>query len=83
MGTLTLSEYQPQANGKCEKINFDPTLVSDGVAISDDPILKFRSPAYAISYGKRLSDPAEMPADQKVKSKSKNKEEKKPQQKNI
>ena len=59
VGTLTLSKYERQVDGPCNKINYDPNVVSDGVKASDDPVLKFRSPAYAISFAKRLSDPAE------------------------
>ena len=54
-GTLTLSSASPQAGGDCEKINFDPLVMADGIAPSHDPILLFRSPAYAVSFGKRLS----------------------------
>ena len=59
MGTLKLSKYEPQADGSCNKINFDPNQVSDGVAASDDLILRFRSPTYGVSYGKRSSDPVD------------------------
>ena len=57
LGTLELTKYSAQADGPCNTINFDPNRLSDGVKVSADPILKFRSPAYAISFGKRLSDP--------------------------
>jgi catalase len=36
-------------------VNFDPLVMSDGVQPTNDPVLLFRSPAYAISFGKRLS----------------------------
>ena len=62
MGTLKLASAVDQAGGPCDKVNYDPTRVTDGVEISDDPVLKFRSPAYAISYGKRLSDPVDTKA---------------------
>ncbi|MBT1062345.1 catalase family peroxidase [Bowmanella sp. Y26] len=39
----------------CTAINFDPNQLSRGFTPSDDPVLKMRSPAYAISFGKRLS----------------------------
>jgi catalase len=55
MGTLTLTEAMPQAGAACAPINFDPLVMADGIAATDDPILQFRSPAYAISFGKRLS----------------------------
>jgi catalase len=45
----------PQAGAACEKINFDPLVMSDGIAPTNDPVLLFRSPAYAISFGKRIS----------------------------
>lgn len=59
LGTLTLSKYAPQATGPCDKINFDPTRLSDGVLASNDPVLKFRSPVYGVSFGKRMSDPTD------------------------
>lgn len=54
-GTLTIVSAQPQKGAACEKVNFDPLVMSDGVQPTNDPVLLFRSPAYAISFGKRLS----------------------------
>jgi catalase len=54
-GTLSISQAMPQAGAACEKINFDPLVIADGIAPTQDPILLFRSPAYAISFAKRLS----------------------------
>lgn len=54
-GTLTISHAEPQAGAECEKINFDPLVMADGIAPTSDPILLFRSPAYALSFAKRLS----------------------------
>jgi catalase len=54
-GTLTITKAQPQAGAECEKINFDPLVMADGIAPTNDPVLLFRSPAYAISFAKRLS----------------------------
>ena len=56
IGTLELKSVSAQAGGDCENINFDPMVMSDGVAASDDPVLRFRSAAYAVSFGRRLSD---------------------------
>jgi catalase len=53
-GTLTITEAMPQAGAPCEKINYDPLVMSDGIAATDDPVLLFRSPSYAVSYVKRL-----------------------------
>ena len=55
VGTLTISSATPQEGAECEKINFDPLVISDGIEPTNDPVLLFRSPAYAISFGKRLS----------------------------
>ena len=53
-GTLTISRALPQKGAECEKINFDPLVMSDGIAPTKDPILLFRSPSYAVSFAKRL-----------------------------
>lgn len=55
IGTLTISSASPQKGAQCEKINFDPLVMADGIEPTNDPVLLFRSPAYAISFGKRLS----------------------------
>ena len=54
-GTLSITKAMPQKGADCEKINFDPLVMSKGIAPTNDPILLFRSPAYAISVAKRLS----------------------------
>lgn len=54
LGTLTISSATPQKGAECEKINFDPLVMSDGIEPTNDPILLFRSPAYAISFAKRM-----------------------------
>jgi catalase len=53
-GTLTISAAMPQTGAECEKINYDPLVMSDGIAPTNDPILLFRSPSYAVSFVKRL-----------------------------
>jgi catalase len=54
-GTLAITQAMPQAGAECEKINFDPLVMADGIGPTNDPVLLFRSPAYAISFAKRLS----------------------------
>lgn len=54
-GTLSITQAMPQAGAECERINFDPMVMADGIAPTNDPVLRFRSPAYAVSFGKRLS----------------------------
>lgn len=53
-GTLTISSAMPQKGAKCEKINYDPLVMAGGIEPTNDPILQFRSQAYAVSFSKRL-----------------------------
>ncbi|MCG2576351.1 catalase family peroxidase [Dechloromonas sp. XY25] len=55
-GTLTISRAEAQKGAPCEPINFDPLVMAPGIQPTDDPILRFRSPTYAVSFGKRLSE---------------------------
>lgn len=54
VGTLSLKTAMPQKGAVCEPINFDPLVMADGIAPTNDPVLLFRSPAYALSFAKRL-----------------------------
>lgn len=54
IGTLTLASASAQKGAECEPINFDPLVMADGIAPTKDPVLLFRSPAYAMSFAKRL-----------------------------
>jgi catalase len=55
-GTRTIAQATAQQKGmSCEPINFDALVMSDGIRPTNDPILLFRSPAYAVSFGKRMS----------------------------
>lgn len=42
-----------------EDLLFDPTVLPEGIECSEDPILQFRNPAYAISYTRRSSEKQE------------------------
>jgi catalase len=56
-GTLAIRSAAPQQKGvACEPINFDPLVMADGMLPTNDPILLFRSPAYAVSFVKRSSN---------------------------
>src|SRR5713101_337719 len=54
VGTLTISSAMAQKGAGCENINYDPLVMGDGVAPTNDPVLLFRSPSYGVSYSKRL-----------------------------
>jgi catalase len=53
-GTLTLASAMPDPKAGSYKINFDPLMMADGIEPTNDPILLFRSPSYAISHTRRL-----------------------------
>ena len=54
VGTLSINVAMPQKGAACEAVNFDPLVMAEGIAPTNDPVLLFRSPAYALSYAKRL-----------------------------
>ena len=56
LGTLSITAAMPQQGSECEGINYDPLVMSDGIEPTDDPILNFRRPAYAISFSKRVGE---------------------------
>lgn len=53
-GTLSITAAMPQKGAACEPINFDPLVMAEGIAPTADPVLRFRSPAYAVSFARRL-----------------------------
>jgi catalase len=55
-GTLSVSSASPQKGAPCETINYDPLVMAAGIQPTADPVLQFRSPAYAVSFGKRLGE---------------------------
>jgi catalase len=55
-GTLTLTGAAPEAAGNCRDINFDPLVLPDGIAPSDDPLLSARSAAYSQSFTRRAGE---------------------------
>ena len=60
-GTLVIESEQPQDSGPCRDVNYDPTILPSGIAISDDPLLPARSSAYADSYLRRTGEEAHLP----------------------
>lgn len=54
-GVLTVNAAVPQQGAACETINFDPLVMAEGIEPTRDPVLLFRSPAYATSFAKRLA----------------------------
>jgi catalase len=56
-GTLELTEIveDPEAGG--DIVVFDPSHVTDGIEMTDDPVLGFRPAAYSESVSRRLAEP--------------------------
>ena len=54
-GTLWITRASPESGADCQKAGFDPLIVADGIALTDDPILLFRSRTYASAFVGRLS----------------------------
>ncbi|QJU58765.1 catalase family peroxidase [Sphingomonas sp. AP4-R1] len=53
VGTLVLDKAATEEAGGCRDVNFDPLILPEGVAASDDPLLPARSAAYSASYRRR------------------------------
>jgi catalase len=56
VGTLTVQQIEPDRDGPCRDINFDPTVLPSGMRTSDDPFPAARSAAYAKSYDLRTAE---------------------------
>jgi catalase len=57
VGTLTIDSVQTEAPGNARDVNFDPLVLPQGIAPSDDPLLAARSAVYAQSYQRRTAEP--------------------------
>jgi catalase len=61
VGTLTVQQIEPEPDGPCRDINFDPTVLPSGMRISDDPFPAARSSVYAKSYDLRTAEAKDYP----------------------
>ena len=57
VGTLTIDHIESEDTSPARDINFDPVVLPDGIAPSDDPLLSARSAAYARSFTRREGEP--------------------------
>jgi len=53
LGRLDVTSISPTSAADERRLIFDPTNTTDGIDLSDDPILPARSAAYSISYDRR------------------------------
>jgi catalase len=61
VGTLTVQQIEPERDGPCRDINFDPTVLPAGITTSDDPFPAARSAAYSRSYNSRTAETSYYP----------------------
>jgi catalase len=60
-GTITIDTISAEDGGPCTAINYDPMVLPDGIAPSDDPFLSARSATYARSFTLRAGEAAAKP----------------------
>src|SRR5271156_3379669 len=61
VGTLIVQQVQPDRDGPCRDINYDPTVLPAGMTTSDDPFPAARSSAYRRSYDLRTAEEKDCP----------------------
>lgn len=54
-GTLVIQQSQAQDDGACRDISFLPTSLPQGIGLSDDPLIYFRSTVYVEALSQRLA----------------------------
>nr|WP_314577922.1 catalase family peroxidase [uncultured Pseudomonas sp.] len=57
-GVLVIDRQQPQLDGPCRDIDFNPLVLPAGIQPSDDPLLLARGAAYAESHRRRIEETA-------------------------
>jgi catalase len=53
VGTLTIDQVESDDTSLARNINFDPLMLPNGIAASDDPLLSARSAVYSQSFTRR------------------------------
>jgi catalase len=64
VGTLTVRQIEPEVDGPCRDVNFDPAVLPAGITTSDDPFPAARSSAYRVSYDSRTAESSYYPHTQ-------------------
>ena len=62
VGTLTIDHVESDDTSPARDINFDPLVLPNGIATSDDPLLSARSAAYSQSFTRREGEHKESSA---------------------
>ena len=66
VGALVVQRIEGERDGPCRDINFDPTILPNGIHVSDDPFPAARSAAYAVSYNRRTAETNDYPHHSEV-----------------
>ena len=61
VGSLIVQRIEPERDGPCRDINFDPAVLPNGMRTSDDPFPAARSSAYRVSYDRRTAEEKDYP----------------------
>jgi catalase len=61
VGTLVVQRIEQERDGPCRDINFDPTVLPQGIRVSDDPFPAARSSVYRKSYDLRAAEASDYP----------------------
>jgi catalase len=56
VGTLVVQRVEAERDGACRDVVFDPTILPEGIELSDDPFPAARSAVYARSFDKRTGE---------------------------
>jgi len=67
VGTLVVQRIEPERDGPCRDINFDPTVLPTGMRLSDDPFPAARSSVYRKSYDLRTAEAKDYPRTEVAK----------------
>lgn len=57
MGTLSIEDIVSDSDSECERLSFNPGLLTDGIAMSNDRVLTFRVETYKLSSKQRGAIP--------------------------
>jgi catalase len=61
-GVITIARAVSEDSGACTDVNYDPTVLPDGISVSDDPLLAARASVYARSFTLRSAEKSQKPA---------------------
>lgn len=69
VGEVVATAIEAEPDGACRDVNFDPTVLPDGMSTSDDPFPAARSAVYQASFDKRTAEAKAYPAEKREGSK--------------